>query len=86
MHTVFQRLLVCLESPDTSLPTQTSLTYLARELVIHRRIQHPHVIAFRKALLTETHIAIVLEYAAGDESFLPSSQGTKATRCVSIMC
>jgi len=42
---------------------------LARELVNHRRIRHPHVIKFKKAVLTPTHIAIIMEYAGGGEVF-----------------
>lgn len=39
--------------------------YLERELVIHRKLRHRHIIAFKKAVLLPTHIAVVLEYAAG---------------------
>jgi serine/threonine-protein kinase SRK2 len=32
-------------------------------------LRHPHIIAFKKAVLTPTHLAIVMEYAGGGELF-----------------
>ena len=40
-----------------------------RELVNHRLLDHPNVIRFIECLLTPTHLAIVMEYAAGGELF-----------------
>eukprot|EP00740_Mantoniella_antarctica_P017554 CAMPEP_0181366578 /NCGR_PEP_ID=MMETSP1106-20121128/10778_1 /TAXON_ID=81844 /ORGANISM="Mantoniella antarctica, Strain SL-175" /LENGTH=229 /DNA_ID=CAMNT_0023481935 /DNA_START=90 /DNA_END=779 /DNA_ORIENTATION=+ len=40
-----------------------------RELVNHRLLDHPNVIRFVEVLLTQDHIAIVMEYAAGGELF-----------------
>jgi serine/threonine-protein kinase SRK2 len=40
-----------------------------RELVNHRMLDHPNVIRFVEVLLTPTHLAIVMEYAAGGELF-----------------
>lgn len=40
-----------------------------RELVNHRLLDHPNIIRFVEVLLTPTHLAIVMEYAAGGELF-----------------
>jgi serine/threonine-protein kinase SRK2 len=40
-----------------------------RELVNHRLLDHPNIIRFVECLLTPTHLAIVMEYAAGGELF-----------------
>mmetsp|Transcript_29773 Transcript_29773/g.73782 ORF Transcript_29773/g.73782 Transcript_29773/m.73782 type:complete len:362 (+) Transcript_29773:574-1659(+) len=40
-----------------------------RELVNHRLLDHPNIIRFIEVLLTPTHLAIVMEYAAGGELF-----------------
>ena len=40
-----------------------------REIINHRQLQHRNVIAFRSVALTSTHLAIIMEYAAGGELF-----------------
>ena len=35
----------------------------------HRTLLHPNIIKFREVFLTTTHLAIVMEYAAGGELF-----------------
>ncbi|KAF0925614.1 hypothetical protein E2562_017198 [Oryza meyeriana var. granulata] len=40
-----------------------------REIINHRSLRHPNVIQFIEAILTPTHLAIVMEYAAGGELF-----------------
>jgi serine/threonine-protein kinase SRK2 len=40
-----------------------------RELTNHRLLTHPNVVRFVEVLLTERHLAIVMEYAAGGELF-----------------
>ncbi|KAL0730695.1 hypothetical protein Bca4012_026789 [Brassica carinata] len=42
---------------------------LVREIINHRSLRHPNVIGFKEVALTRTHIAIVMEYAAGGELF-----------------
>ncbi|GJT75351.1 serine/threonine-protein kinase SRK2A-like protein [Tanacetum coccineum] len=50
---------------------------VAREIINHRSLRHPNIIRFREAssfltlrvVLTTTHLAIVMEYAAGGELF-----------------
>nr|BAV91469.1 protein kinase superfamily protein [Freesia alba] len=42
---------------------------VAREIVNHRSLQHPNIICFKEVVLTSTHLAIVMEYAAGGELF-----------------
>nr|KAJ0210679.1 hypothetical protein LSAT_V11C400212270 [Lactuca sativa] len=43
--------------------------HVEREILNHRSLTHPHIIRFKEVLLTETHLAIVMEYAAGGELF-----------------
>uniref|UniRef100_A0A0D9WGX2 non-specific serine/threonine protein kinase n=1 Tax=Leersia perrieri TaxID=77586 RepID=A0A0D9WGX2_9ORYZ len=40
-----------------------------REIINHRSLRHPNVIQFIEAILTPTHLAIVMEFAAGGELF-----------------
>ncbi|KAG6717468.1 hypothetical protein I3843_04G095000 [Carya illinoinensis] len=40
-----------------------------REIVNHRSLKHPNIIRFKEVLLTPSHLAIVMEYAAGGELF-----------------
>lgn len=40
-----------------------------REIINHRSLRHPNIVRFKEVLLTPTHLAIVLEYAAGGELF-----------------
>ncbi|RAL47039.1 hypothetical protein DM860_017080 [Cuscuta australis] len=40
-----------------------------REIMNHRSLKHPNIITFKEVLLTPTHLAIVMEYAAGGELF-----------------
>ncbi|CAL9782345.1 unnamed protein product [Musa acuminata subsp. burmannicoides] len=42
---------------------------VAREIVNHRSLLHPNIIRFKEVVLTPTHLAIVMEYAAGGELF-----------------
>ncbi|KAI4377939.1 hypothetical protein MLD38_015491 [Melastoma candidum] len=38
-----------------------------REIINHRSLKHENIIGFKEVLLTPTHLAIVMEYAAGGE-------------------
>ncbi|XP_071702786.1 serine/threonine-protein kinase SAPK3-like [Rutidosis leptorrhynchoides] len=40
-----------------------------REIINHRSLRHPNIVRFKEVLLTKTHLAIVMEYAAGGELF-----------------
>jgi len=40
-----------------------------REIINHRSLRHPNIVRFKEVLLTSTHLAIVMEYAAGGEIF-----------------
>ncbi|KAL6844246.1 hypothetical protein ACP4OV_025919 [Aristida adscensionis] len=40
-----------------------------REIVNHRSLRHPNIIRFKEVVVTPTHLAIVMEYAAGGELF-----------------
>lgn len=40
-----------------------------REIVNHRALRHPNIVRFKEVFLTPTHLAIVMEYAAGGELF-----------------
>eukprot|EP00249_Psilotum_nudum_P014734 c24975_g1_i2 orf=298-1374(+) len=40
-----------------------------REIINHRLLRHPNIIRFREVMLTPTHLAIAMEYAAGGELF-----------------
>ncbi|KAL5705162.1 non-specific serine/threonine protein kinase [Ranunculus cassubicifolius] len=40
-----------------------------REIMNHRSLKHPNIVRFKEVLLTATHLAIVMEYAAGGELF-----------------
>jgi len=42
---------------------------VAREIVNHRSLRHPNIIRFKEVVLTPTHLAIVMEFAAGGELF-----------------
>ncbi|KAM7513935.1 hypothetical protein LguiA_003518 [Lonicera macranthoides] len=42
---------------------------VAREIINHRSLLHPNIIRFKEVILTATHLAIVMEYAAGGELF-----------------
>ncbi|OAY39800.1 serine/threonine-protein kinase SRK2A isoform X1 [Manihot esculenta] len=42
---------------------------VAREIINHRSLSHPNIIRFKEVVLTPTHLAIVMEYAAGGELF-----------------
>ncbi|KAI4382035.1 hypothetical protein MLD38_008046 [Melastoma candidum] len=43
--------------------------HVQREIINHRSLHHPNIIAFKEVLLTPSHLAIVMEYAAGGELF-----------------
>ncbi|KAL3643746.1 Serine/threonine-protein kinase sapk2 [Castilleja foliolosa] len=38
--------------------------HVQREIMNHRSLRHPNIIRFKEVLLTPTHLAIVMEYAA----------------------
>jgi len=40
-----------------------------REIINHRSLKHPNIVRFREVILTPTHLAIAMEYAAGGELF-----------------
>ncbi|XWS62062.1 hypothetical protein CRYUN_Cryun07bG0178700 [Craigia yunnanensis] len=40
-----------------------------REIINQRSLRHPNIIRFKEVLSTPTHVAIVMEYAAGGELF-----------------
>ncbi|XP_019190931.1 PREDICTED: serine/threonine-protein kinase SAPK3-like [Ipomoea nil] len=40
-----------------------------REIINHKSLRHPNIIRFKEVLLTPSHLAIVMEYAAGGELF-----------------
>ncbi|KAI4303287.1 hypothetical protein MLD38_038936 [Melastoma candidum] len=40
-----------------------------REIINHRSLLHPNIVRFKEVFLTPTHLAIVMEYAAGGELF-----------------
>ncbi|WVZ76234.1 hypothetical protein U9M48_024223 [Paspalum notatum var. saurae] len=40
-----------------------------REIMNHRSLRHPNIVKFKEVVLTPTHLAIVMEYAAGGELF-----------------
>uniref|UniRef100_A0A0D3GTP9 non-specific serine/threonine protein kinase n=1 Tax=Oryza barthii TaxID=65489 RepID=A0A0D3GTP9_9ORYZ len=40
-----------------------------REIMNHRSLRHPNIVRFKEVVLTPTHLAIVMEYAAGGELF-----------------
>ncbi|XP_020106827.1 serine/threonine-protein kinase SAPK7-like isoform X2 [Ananas comosus] len=42
---------------------------VAREIINQRSLRHPNIIRFKEVVLTPTHLAIVMEYAAGGELF-----------------
>lgn len=42
---------------------------VAREIINHQSLRHPNIIRFKEVLLTSTHLAIIMEYAAGGELF-----------------
>uniref|UniRef100_A0A0D9VUT0 non-specific serine/threonine protein kinase n=1 Tax=Leersia perrieri TaxID=77586 RepID=A0A0D9VUT0_9ORYZ len=43
--------------------------HVQREIMNHRSLKHPNIIRFKEVVLTPTHLAIVMEYAAGGELF-----------------
>ncbi|XP_060175798.1 serine/threonine-protein kinase SRK2A-like isoform X1 [Lycium barbarum] len=42
---------------------------VAREIINHKSLRHPNIIRFKEVVLTPTHLAILMEYAAGGELF-----------------
>ncbi|RDY03538.1 Serine/threonine-protein kinase SAPK7, partial [Mucuna pruriens] len=48
---------------------------LPREIINHRSLRHPNIIQFKEVALTPTHLAIVMEYAAGGELFYRVCKG-----------
>ncbi|XP_044484498.1 serine/threonine-protein kinase SAPK2-like [Mangifera indica] len=43
--------------------------HVQREIMNHRALKHPNIIRFKEVFITPTHLAIVMEYAAGGELF-----------------
>ncbi|XP_048226746.1 serine/threonine-protein kinase SAPK2 isoform X1 [Ricinus communis] len=43
--------------------------HVQREIMNHRSLKHPNIVRFKEVRLTPTHLAIVMEYAAGGELF-----------------
>ncbi|KAL4331999.1 hypothetical protein GQ457_07G023740 [Hibiscus cannabinus] len=43
--------------------------HVQREIMNHRSLKHPNIVRFKEVHLTPTHLAIVMEYAAGGELF-----------------
>ncbi|KAF5456142.1 hypothetical protein F2P56_025652 [Juglans regia] len=43
--------------------------HVQREIMNHRSLKHPNIVRFKEIVLTPTHLAIVMEYAAGGELF-----------------
>lgn len=39
--------------------------YVERETINHRRLTHPHIVAFKEVMLTSRHLGIVMEYVGG---------------------
>lgn len=40
-----------------------------REIINHRSLRHPNIVRFKEVVMTPSHLAIVMEYAAGGELF-----------------
>jgi serine/threonine-protein kinase SRK2 len=40
-------------------------SYIMAEVLNHRKLQHPFVIAFKEVFTTQQYICIVMEYASG---------------------
>ncbi|KAB2040610.1 hypothetical protein ES319_D02G096100v1 [Gossypium barbadense] len=43
--------------------------HVQREIMNHRSLKHPNIVRYKEVLITPTHLAIVMEYAAGGELF-----------------
>ncbi|KAK4356267.1 hypothetical protein RND71_025238 [Anisodus tanguticus] len=43
--------------------------HVQREIMNHRSLRHPNIVRFKEVFLTPSHLAIVMEYAAGGELF-----------------
>lgn len=60
--------------------------FVLREILNHRSLRHPHVIQFQEVFVTNTHLAIVMEYADKGDLFshvrvrLPSVQSSMVPR------
>eukprot|EP00889_Picochlorum_renovo_P008719 jgi/Picre1/35749/NNA_003209.t1 len=39
--------------------------YVEREILNHRQLMHPHIVAFKEVFVTSKHLAIVMEYVGG---------------------
>lgn len=39
--------------------------YVEREILNHRHLVHPHIVAFKEVFVTSTHLAIVMEFVGG---------------------
>lgn len=43
--------------------------YVAREIVNHSHLLHPHIVQFKEVFLTADYLAIAMEYVAGGDMF-----------------
>lgn len=41
-------------------------THTERELLLHSRLKHPHIVKFRSVFLSKQHCNIVMEYVPGE--------------------
>lgn len=48
---------------------QAITKYVAREIVNHSTLLHPHIVQFKEVFLTKDYLAIVMEYVAGGDMF-----------------
>lgn len=43
--------------------------YVQRELINHRRLNHPHIVQLIEVFCTPTHLAVVMEFAPGGDMY-----------------
>jgi serine/threonine-protein kinase SRK2 len=43
--------------------------YVEREIINHKRLNHPHIVELKEVFLTPEYLAIAMEYAAGGDMF-----------------
>ena len=48
---------------------QAITKYVAREIVNHSHLLHPHIVQFKEVFLTSDYLAIAMEYVAGGDMF-----------------
>lgn len=49
-------------------PTQVT-KYVQREILNHRRLNHPHIVQLIEVFCTPTHLAVVMEFAPGGDMY-----------------